>query len=123
MFIRVDAGAVLAEQRVNLAATNGELDAVVGDDSGEPLDDPPHLDRRRGTVVVPDRHAAANSPLRRERVAGGRESASAALPPIDPLRPNYAVGVAIASSATGSKDASSSSSAGTVIVPSMIACS
>ena len=36
---------------------------------------------------------------------------------------NYAVGVATASSATGSKAASSSSSAGTVIVPSMIACS
>ena len=50
------AGAVLAQQRVDLAATNGELDAVVGDDSGESLDDPPHLDRRRGAVAVPDRH-------------------------------------------------------------------
>ncbi len=48
------AGAVLAQQRVDLAATNGELDAVVGDDPGEPLDDPPHLDCRRGAVAVPD---------------------------------------------------------------------
>src|SRR5688500_1346855 len=50
------AGPVLAEQRVNLTATNGELDAVIGDDAGKPLDDLPHLDCWRGAVAVPDRH-------------------------------------------------------------------
>ena len=72
------AGAVLAEQGVDLAATNGELDAVVGDDAGESLDDPPHLDCRRGAVAVPDRHGASVRmpplPARRETGAGWRVS-------------------------------------------------
>src|SRR5215212_3583867 len=50
------AGAVLAQQSVNLAATNRELDAVIGHDTGEPLDDPPHLDCGRGAVAVLDCH-------------------------------------------------------------------
>ena len=39
------AGAVFTQQRVNLAPANGKLDAIVGHDTGKPLDDPPHLDR------------------------------------------------------------------------------
>ena len=37
-------GAVLAEQRVHLAAAEVEVDAVVGDDPREPLGDPPQLE-------------------------------------------------------------------------------
>ena len=40
------AGAVLAEQRVHLAAADLEVDAVVRDDAGEPLRDPAHRDGR-----------------------------------------------------------------------------
>ena len=38
------ARAVLAEQRVHLAATDVEADVVVGEDPGELLADPPHLE-------------------------------------------------------------------------------
>ena len=38
------ARAVLAEQRVHLAATELEVDVVVGDDAGERLRDPAHLE-------------------------------------------------------------------------------
>jgi hypothetical protein len=38
------AGAVLTEQRVNLAARQLEVDMVVGDDARERLDDPAHLE-------------------------------------------------------------------------------
>ena len=38
------AGAVLTEQRVNLAARQFEVDMVVGDDARERLDDPAHLE-------------------------------------------------------------------------------
>ena len=45
---RALAGAVLAEQGVDLARPQVEVDVVVGDDAGEALDDAAHLDRRRG---------------------------------------------------------------------------
>src|SRR5206468_10421828 len=38
------AGAVLAEDRVNLAPSEVEVHAIVGDDAGEPLRDSPHLE-------------------------------------------------------------------------------
>ena len=41
------AGAVLAEQRVDLAGPHVERDAVVGDDAGIALRDPAHLEQRR----------------------------------------------------------------------------
>ena len=41
---RALAGAVLAEQGVDLAEAEVEVDAVVGDDAGEALDDAAHLD-------------------------------------------------------------------------------
>ena len=40
------AGAVLAEQRVHLALAEIEADVVVGDDAGEALRDPAHLEDR-----------------------------------------------------------------------------
>ena len=39
-------GAVLAEEGMDLAGREGEVDAVVGDDAGEPLDDAAELDGR-----------------------------------------------------------------------------
>ena len=42
------AGAVLAQQRVDLRRVDGERDRVVGDDSGETLGDVPQNDDRRG---------------------------------------------------------------------------
>ena len=53
------AGAVLAEQGVDLALAHGELDPIVGDDAGEPLDDPPHLDRGRRCPASVIRHGWA----------------------------------------------------------------
>ena len=41
------AGAVLAEERVHLAPAQVEVDVVVGEDAGEPLRDPPELERGR----------------------------------------------------------------------------
>ena len=75
MFIKVDLPAPFSpEQGVDLAATNGELDAVIGDDAGESLDDPSHLDRWRGVVAVPDRHGRKVHmpplPSRRQRGLG-----------------------------------------------------
>jgi hypothetical protein len=40
------ASPILAEQRVNLALTQVKIDAGVGDDSRESLDDPTHFDDR-----------------------------------------------------------------------------
>jgi len=40
------AGAVLSQQRMDLAGTNVEVDSVVGDDRAEPLRDAPQLERR-----------------------------------------------------------------------------
>jgi hypothetical protein len=43
------AGAVLADDRVDRAGSDGEVDPVVGDHAGEPLDDVAQLDgERRG---------------------------------------------------------------------------
>ena len=51
------ARAVLAQQRVDLAPPQVEVDLVVGDQPGESLDDPPHLDRERlrSVAMVIDR--------------------------------------------------------------------
>ena len=45
------AGAVLAEQRVDLARTDLEVDSVVGQDARIPLRDAAHLQRRRRDVL------------------------------------------------------------------------
>jgi hypothetical protein len=57
------AGAVLAQQRVDLAGRRLEVDLLVRDDGGEPLGDAPQRDRRRwrGGVSLP---AATISPWR-----------------------------------------------------------
>jgi hypothetical protein len=49
------AGAVLAEQRVDLAGSRLEVDVLVRDDAGEPLRDSPQRDgrRRRGGSRLP----------------------------------------------------------------------
>jgi len=49
------AGAVLAEQRVDLAGGRLEVDVLVGDDGGEALGDPPQGDcgRWRGGLRLP----------------------------------------------------------------------
>jgi hypothetical protein len=47
------AGPVLAEQRVNLARSRLELDAVVRDDAGKALRDPAHRHSRRGARGAP----------------------------------------------------------------------
>jgi hypothetical protein len=49
------AGAVLAEQRVDLAGGRLEVDVLVGDDGGEALGDPPQRDcgRWRGGLRLP----------------------------------------------------------------------
>ena len=52
---RALAGAVLPQQRVHLTRRGLEVDVVVREHSGEPLDDPAHLDRRR-------RRGAAGAP-------------------------------------------------------------
>ena len=44
------AGAVLAEQRVDLAGDHVEVDSVVGDDRAELLRDAPQLERRRACI-------------------------------------------------------------------------
>ena len=51
------AGAVLAEQRVDLAAAQVEVDAVVGDDGAEALRDPAQLE---GESVGAHRGAGAS---------------------------------------------------------------
>ena len=58
------AGAVFAEQGVDLALLDGELDAVVGNDTGESFDDSPHFDRRRRPVEDAISHERVqNSPV------------------------------------------------------------
>ena len=52
------AGAVLAEQRVHLAARDGEVDAVVGDELAEALGDAAQLD---GGRVAPPAVVVASS--------------------------------------------------------------
>ena len=46
------AGAVLADDGVDRAGAHRQVDAVVGDDAGEALDDVPQLDRDRRRSVV-----------------------------------------------------------------------
>ena len=50
------AGAILSKQGVNLAALDNQVDAVVRDNAGEPLDDSPHLDCWRRWRAVLGRH-------------------------------------------------------------------
>ena len=77
---RALAGAVLAEQGVDLAGAQVEVDAVVGDDAGEALDDAAHLDgergrrcgRRRGVrTAVMRRRLRWNDEARDERIVAG----------------------------------------------------
>ena len=56
---RALAGAVLAQQGVDLARPQLEVDVVVGQDAREALDDPAHLDRQWGGVPVWASRAAA----------------------------------------------------------------
>ncbi len=46
------AGAVLAEERVDLPSTNVQADVVVGDHPGIALGDPPHLERGNAAAGV-----------------------------------------------------------------------
>ena len=55
------AGAVLADDGVDRAGADREVDAVVGDDAGEALDDVAQLDRDRHVAVV--RTCAVMAPL------------------------------------------------------------
>ena len=61
------AGAVLAEQRVHLAAAEVEVDVVVGEHAREPLRDPAQLEERRlshARAILPRRAEAARELLR-----------------------------------------------------------
>ena len=62
------AGAVLADDRVDRAAADLEVDAVVGDDAGEALDDVAQFDRvglglagRGPPLALHDRHVCCRS--------------------------------------------------------------
>ncbi len=46
------AGAVLADDGVDGTGAHGQVDAVVGDDTREPLDDVAQLDRRRWSQLL-----------------------------------------------------------------------
>ena len=72
------AGAVLTEQGVDLPMPDGEIDPIVGDDAGEALDDPAHLDRqwrlRLGLLSHPGLHshvAGMRPALLGERTSNG----------------------------------------------------
>ena len=65
------AGAVLAEQRVDLAGREVEIDRVVGEDARISLGDPAHLERAVTSVMLPPGSTAASAGERTGRRNAG----------------------------------------------------
>ena len=78
---RALAGAVLAEEGVDLAGPDEQVDAVVGDDAGEALGDAAHLEARGGRARATSGSIVMPPVARSAAAVGGAGLAAAVIEP------------------------------------------